>query len=269
MTTSPVPPQAPNRSFVKSGCGLVWRGFTGVFGRFTARPRFKVEETVVYSVHQSFYLWALIFFGFMASFVIRHFPNHAAGWTWAWLWLVFYTFVTVFFDLSTVKMILWTITFSLVFMISKWFQDVRHISLLGHLFGHFHNLQPVMSGGVASVLSWLLFGPWIAALVESYRCGRKSFSPNGIEERQIGEGREITDRSGLHFVAKYRDLLETVLGFGAGDIVAIDGTGKEVKRWNNVVGLFFMWSRLDEILHQRSAVVDNAKADPVEAELVK
>lgn len=272
MTQTPIP-EVPQRSVVMSGVksvfGLGFGAVRGVFGRFTARPRFKVEETVVYSVHQSFFLWPLIFAGFFVSLIVRHFPAHAEGWTWAWIWLVFYTFIMVFFDLSTIKMIMWTGIFALVFMTSKWFQDVRHISILGHLFSHFHNLHPVISGGVASVLSWLLFGPWVVALVETARCGRKSFSPNGIEERRIGEGREITDRSGLHFVAQYRDLLETLSGFGAGDIVATDGTGKVIKRWENIVGLFFYWGRLDEILHQRSAVVDNSQTDPVEAEIVK
>ena len=38
-----------------------------------------------------------------------------------------------------------------------------------------------------------------------------------------------------------------------------------------VTGIFllFVWRRLDEILHQRSAVVDNAPEDPVEVESVR
>ena len=85
----------------------------------------------------------------------------------------------------------------------------------------------------------------------------------------MGEGREITDRSGLHFVIRYRDLFEFVLGFGAGDLEAVDGTGKVVKRWENILFLFFCWRRLDEILHQRSAVVDNAPEQIVEVETVQ
>ncbi|MDB5300463.1 MAG: hypothetical protein JWO87_2126, partial [Phycisphaerales bacterium] len=42
-----------------------------------------------------------------------------------------------------------------------------------------------------------------------------------------------------------------------------------VKRWENILFLFFIWGRLDEILHQRSAVVDNAPDDPVEVEEVR
>ena len=71
-------------------------------------------------------------------------------------------------------------------------------------------------------------------------------------------GREITDRSGLKFRSRYRDLLETLLGLGAGDLEAVDANHQVVKRWENILFLAFLWRRLDEILHQRSAVVDNA-----------
>ena len=40
------------------------------------------------------------------------------------------------------------------------------------------------------------------------RTGEKAFSPNSIEEWYLGEGREITDRSGLKFRTVYRDLFE-------------------------------------------------------------
>jgi len=57
-----------------------------------------------------------------------------------------------------------------------------------------------------------------------------------------------------------------VLGFGAADLEAMDNSGKVVKRWNNILFLAFTWKKLDEILHQRAAVVDNAPDDPVEVE---
>ena len=82
----------------------------------------------------------------------------------------------------------------------------------------------------------------------------------------MGEGSELTDRSGLKFRTKWRDLLETLLGFGAGDLLAVDNNHNVIKRWENVLFLCFVWPRLDEVLHQRSAVVDNAIDDPVAVE---
>ena len=90
-----------------------------------------------------------------------------------------------------------------------------------------------------------------------------------MEAWAFGRGTEVIDRSGLTFVCEYRDLLESALGFGAGDIVARDATGREVRRWENILGLYFRWADLEQILEQRSAVVDNAPADAVDVELVR
>ena len=56
---------------------LAWilTGF-GLVGYFTRRKTgaTKAEEIVVYTVHQSFYLWAIILVGFVASACVNHWP---------------------------------------------------------------------------------------------------------------------------------------------------------------------------------------------------
>ena len=47
-------------------------------------------------------------------------------------------------------------------------------------------------------------------------------------------------------------MLETVLSFGGGDILAVDNHQNQIKRYPNIIGLFFLWGRLDRILHQRA-----------------
>ena len=37
-----------------------------------------------------------------------------------------------------------------------------------------------------------------------------------------------------------------------------------VKRWENILFLFFHWKRLDQVLHQRAAVVDAAPGEIIE-----
>jgi hypothetical protein len=253
------------------GAFLWWlvTGF-GLLGALSRRrtARFKVEEIVVYSVHRSFYLWAMIVTGFCASAAVRHHGNPVL-WGWVYIWVVFYTFLTLLFDLSAVKFALWTGILTFAWVVSKYLEDMKHMQVLSALTGYLKQLHPRLDSGWASALSWLLLGPWILSLFHSFSRGRKVFSPNSIEEWYFGEGHELTDRSGLKFRSRYRDILETALGFGAGDLEAIDGNGVVVKRWENIIFLIFMWGRLDEILHQRSAVVDNAPADPVEVEAVR
>ena len=250
---------------------LLWvlSGF-GLLGFLKQRrsARFKVEEIVIYTVPESFFLWAMIVTGFVASAAVRHHGNPIV-WGWVYVWVVTYTLLTLLFDISSKKFLLWTGIFGFVWIASRYLEDLKHMHVLSYLSGYLRHLQPKLDPGMASVLSWLLLGPWIGGLFYAFGQGRKVFSPNSIEEWYLGEGREITDRSGLKFRSRYGDVLETILGLGSGDLEAVDGNGVVVKRWHNIIFLLFVWRRLDEILHQRSAVVDNAADDPVEVESVR
>jgi hypothetical protein len=267
----PAPHASPVASVwhgIRKFCGFVlWlvTGFgllTHLFARGDAKSR--QDEIVVYSVPRSFFLWAIILTGFIAAAFVRHYPQTALFWGWVYVWVLLYTFVTLLFDVSTFKFLLWTGIFTLVWLTSKYLEDVRNMYLLSGLFDHMRNLHPTIAPGFAAVVSWLLLFPWIGGLFASFSRGRKTFSPNSIEEWFLGEGREVIDRSGLKFRSRYRDLFESLLGLGAGDLEAVDANQQVVKRWENILFLFFHWKRLDQVLHQRAAVVDAAPGETIE-----
>jgi hypothetical protein len=245
-----------------TGFGL----FTHLLGRKASKSH--VEEVVVYSVPRSFFLWPLLVIGFIGASAVRHGGNPVV-WGWIYLWVLLYTLITLAFDVSTWKFLLWAGIFAFVWLISKYFEDLRNMYLLSRVFAHLRGLSPTLSPGFASVASWLLLLPWLGGLFESFSRGRKTFSPNSIEEWFLGEGREIIDRSGLKFRSRYRDLFESILGLGAGDLEAVDVNQHVVKRWESVLFLFFVWRRLDEILHQRAAVVDSSPGDAVEVKVTQ
>lgn len=248
--------------WVFSGFGLI-----GAFRRKVSGGT-KSEEIIVHTVHRSFYVWSLILFGFVGSFCVRHF-HHEGVWGWIYIFVLLYTFAAMMFDCSTFKALLWGGVFALLWITSKYLEEVKGMTILSAVQNYMRNLRPRLDPGMASVVSWVLLVPWIGSLFQSFTRGRKAFSPNSIEEWFMGEGREILDRSGLKFRTVYRDLFESVLGLGAGDIEAIDNNQHVVKRWENILFLMFIWPKLDEILHQRAATVDNAPTDPVEVEQVK
>jgi hypothetical protein len=248
--------------WVFTGFGLI-----GAFRRKVAGGT-KSEEIIVHTVHRSFYVWSLILFGFVASFFVRHF-HHEGIWGWLYIFVLLYTIAAMMYDCNTFKALLWGGVFALLWITSKYLEAVKGMSILSAVQNYLRNLRPHLDPGMASVVSWMLLVPWIGSLFHSYTRGRKAFSPNSIEEWFMGEGREILDRSGLKFRTVYRDLFESILGLGAGDIEAIDNNQHVVKRWENILFLAFIWPRLDEILHQRAATVDNAPTDPVEVEQVK
>ena len=243
--------------------GWVLSGF-GLFTRFRRGAHSKTEEVVVYAVHQSFFLWALIIIGFLGAFGVRHWPGSAGFWGWIYIWTLLYTLVTLLYDMSTMKFLLWVGIFSFLWLIGRYLEDMQYIPLVSRFAAALRGMHPQLNVGFAMVISLILVPAWIGSLFATFSRGRKTFSPNSIEEWYIGEGSEITDRAGLKFRTRYRDIFEMILGLGAGDLEAIDGTGKVVKKWSNILFLAFTWPRLDEILHQRAAVVDNAPEDPVE-----
>ena len=251
---------------------LAWV-FTG-FGLLPAllrrhNARTKMQEITVYSVHRSFFLWALILTGFVCAAVARGHPAAAGALGWIYVAVLVYTFLTLLFDVSAGRFFLWTGAFAFLWVLSKYFEDLKGTHTLSEVFRYLEHLHPILSPGFASVVSWMLLGPWLCGLFYSFANGRKRFTPNEIDEWFLGEGSELTDRSGLKFRTRYRDLLEMLLGFGAGDLLAVDNSHNVIKRWENVLFLAFVWPKLDAVLHQRSAVVDNAKEDPVEVENVK
>lgn len=258
----------------KLGAFVVWilSGF-GLLGHLVggrrAMTRGKMDEIVVYAVPRSFFLWALILTGFVGAAFVRHYPGAAVLWGWVYIWVLLYTFVTLVFDTSTLKFLLWAGIFTFVWLISKYFEDVRSLYLLSGVFDHMRSLRPNLNPGFAAVMSWLLFFPWIGGLFHSFSRGRKTFSPNSIEEWYLGEGREILDRAGLKFRSRYRDVFESILGLGAGDLEAVDSHHQVVKRWESILFLFFVWRRLDQVLHQRAAVVDTSPGEVLDVHEVK
>ena len=248
----------------------VFTGF-GLIHAFRRRQTgaMRTEEVVVYTVHRSFYLWSLILVGFIGSFCVHHNFGSDGAWGWLYVFVLLFTIATMLFDVSTFKALLWGGIFLLIWITSKYLEQVKHVVFLSGIANYLRSLHPRLDPGTASVISWMLLIPWIGSLFHSFTRGRKAFSPNSIEEWFMGEGREITDRSGLKFRTRYRDLFESFLGLGAGDLEAINNHQDVVKRWENILFLAFLWSKLDEILHQRSVGVDNAPTNPVEVEEVK
>lgn len=250
----------PRRHVVRQALKAIWQ-----FAQFMITlplvlvrgRRATVDEVTVYSAHPSFFLWILIVVGFVSSSIVRREPQWTGFFGWLYVWVLLYFMVTLLYDISTRKLALWALIFGLVWLASKYVEDMKNIMILSSVFGYLADLQPRFDPGTATVLSWLLLLPWVGSLFHMALNGRKRFTPNEIGEFHFGEGSELTDRTGLRFRTKYRDVLETILTFGGGDLLAVDNHQNVIKRWDNILGLFFLWNDLDRILHQRAVVENN------------
>ena len=257
-------PDKPRRQIVRPAFKAVFQ-----FARFMITlpmvlirgRRGNIDEVTVYSAHPSFFLWLLILVGFVSGAVVQHSPDLAGVFGWIYVWVMLYFLVTLLYDFSARKLGLWVLIFGLIWLGSKYVELLKNIAILTPLFHYLGNLKPELDPGTAIVLSWLLMLPWIGSLFHMALNGRKKFTPNEIGEFHFGEGSELTDRTGLRFRTKYRDVLETILTFGGGDLLAVDNHQNVIKRWDNIIGLFFFWKDLDRVLHQRAAVMDSGDGD--------
>jgi hypothetical protein len=273
VPASPVPPHLqsdapaaqPRRRIVPAlvAIGQFVRGTVTLPVWIFRRRRRSIDEITVYSAHPSFFLWLLISTGFTCAWVTRHYPNLSVAMGWLFIWVLMYFLVSLLYDLSTRALMLWVGIFMLVWLGSKYVEHLRNVALLGYLFEYLSQLQPELDPGFATVLSWLLLLPWIGSVFHMVLNGRKRFTPNEIGEFHFGEGSELTDRTGLRFRTQYRDVLETILTFGGGDLLAVDNHHNVIKRWDNILGLFFAWNDLDRVLHQRAALIETGE-DPEE-----
>ena len=231
------------RTLIRTAFKAVWQ-----FARFMVTlpvvlirgRRGNLDEVTVYSAHPSFFLWPLIVVGFVCSVIVKEKPDWAGFFGWLYVWVLLYFMVTLLYDFSARKLGLWVLIFALVWLTSKYFEDIKHVAVLSSVFEYLASLQPKLDPGTATVLSWLLLLPWCGSLLHMALNGRKKFTPNEIGEFHFGEGSELTDRTGLRFRTKYRDVLETILTFGGGDLLAVDNHQNVIKRWDNIVGLYLL-----------------------------
>ncbi len=256
--TSAESPQSSPTSTPTKGKSAVARVLAAPFvavGRLVY-GKSKIDEIVVFSAPPAFFLWVVIFVGFALGPLVGHagVPVHVAG--WIFICTLIYFILAMLYDMNLKKLVLCSLVVAVLWLFAKYMESLHHIAILGPILHHFAALNPQYDHGTVSVLCWLLLIPWVCSLFEMMFNRKKKFSPNEIAEFHFGEGSELTDRSGLRFVTKYRDVLETLLSFGGGDLLAVDNHQVVIKRYENIVGLWFKWEKLDRILHQRATLVD-------------
>ena len=255
-----VGPREPKRKYFRA-LGHMLTGVFTFFPRLLRRSK-QVDEVVVFSAHPAFYLWFVILMGFGLSALVALAPDTEKFAAWAYIFVLTFFVVAILYDLSVKKLALWIGVVLLFWLAAKYIENLHNLVIIGWIVQHFAALDPHFDHGTVAVMSWLMLFPWIAALFEMYFGRRKKFSPNEISEYHFGEGSELTDRTGLRFVTKYRDVLETLLGFGGGDLLAVDNQHNVIKRYENIIGLWFHWKTLDRILHQRATLVDEEHFEP-------
>ena len=228
--------------------------------RLRAKGTPDLDEIVLYSAPPAFFLWIVLLVGFGLKLICPSPIVSSTVGAWIFIFTLIYFLLALLYDMSLKKLVICTLVVAVLWLFAKYMESLHHVAILGPILNYFARLNPQYDPGTVTVICWLLLIPWVVSLFEMALNRRIKFSPNEIAESHFGEGSELTDRMGLRFQTKYRDVLETLLGFGAGDLLAVDNQKRVIKRYENIVGLWFKWNKLDRILHQRETMLDDEDA---------
>lgn len=261
---------------IASVVGFVWKivswffrkilwvasGF-GAFGTFGG-PNYHTDEVVLFNVNKAFFVWLPMVFGFISLPFISH--GVAPG-VFAWIFIAIniYVLLCILFNIDFMKLSIITGVVGLVWLFAYWLKS-HEILLFSHIANYIVNINPKLDYGFVVAWSWCLFLIWVASIIHAVGYCRVIITSNSIEERHFGMGNEITDRMGLKFRLRYYDLLECILGLGSGTLEARRNDGSLVKKFDSILFQFFWAKRLDEILNQRTTIVDNSSHNPVDVE---
>src|ERR1051325_4100154 len=130
-------PAAPRRGFI----GPAFKALVQ-FARFiitlpllvVRRRRGNIDEVTVYSAHASFFLWLPILVGFVSAAIVNREPQWAGFFGWLYVWVLVYFMVTLLYDFSSRKLGLWVLIFALIWLTSKYIEDINNIPVLSPLF---------------------------------------------------------------------------------------------------------------------------------------
>src|SRR4051812_31930865 len=108
----------------------------------TRERRFRLEEVGVWCVQRSFFVWGAVAVGLIGAACVGRWPGSAGAWGWVYLWALFVTIVAILVDISTGKLCVWGGGLFLVWLASKYVEDVKRIPVLSPLFHAIGTLDP-------------------------------------------------------------------------------------------------------------------------------
>ena len=150
----------------------LFTGF-GLLSAFRSRSvEFQDQEITIYCVHGEFFLWPLVLFGFIGLDSVGDWRGEGVFMGWLYIMVLAYTFVSLLFDISTPRFLLWIGIFVFIYVLALLIESRQHIHILTHVFGYLHRLQPHLDHGFAMIMSGFLLVPWIGSLFNTFTNGR-------------------------------------------------------------------------------------------------
>ena len=176
-----------------------------------------------------------------------------------WLYLVALVLVvlTISIDLERNHTVFWLFVFLFFFFLGRWLTDAKHFTFFGEIYRFFTDLDVQYDRSFALGVSIFLALPYAVMLFWTRIQHRWRITHNEFEHYAWGRADDSLARGAKRVRSTYPDILEMLLGFGAGTLVVYSATGRnELRRIPHVPFLPFVRRRINRILELTAVTTD-------------
>ncbi|HWL94964.1 MAG TPA: hypothetical protein VNT79_15700 [Phycisphaerae bacterium] len=211
------------------------------------------------------YLWPVMVLGFLGPWLVDH--NFVRDVVMGWIWITTLLIVLICMGSDTdrnktaaiaaVVIILW--------LIGLLVEAKKGIPVLSNIKAFFESYNVAFDKGTAGVFSIATLIILIFVLGAAWFDGRYEITTREITHKRMFRTSDSLPRAAKRVKRDWRDLIETFLGLGAGDVIVLDTNSNVVLRISNVPFLWFFRHDVDHVLE----VLATTEVDDVEAAIAE
>jgi hypothetical protein len=222
------------------------------------------REVVFYSYPKLVYAWPVL----LAGYVFYWLPTGGmigaiAG--WVYLFLMLCVLMTLAIDLERNYAFVWTLIVLLLITVGGLVSTQFAIPVFAGLFTFLWALGTEYNRGFGLALSLMMSGPWLVMLLWVRLNHRWRITHNEFEHYAWGRADDSLARGAKRVRSTYPDLLEFLIGLGAGTLIVYSATGRtELRRIPNVLLLPRVRRKINHLLESQQ--VTTVDADEVLAD---
>lgn len=194
------------------------------------------------------YLWPIMVMGWIGPLIVGHwvFTEEVVGWLWITVTLL--VIICIGSDTDRNKTLALMAIIIILWLAGVLIEAKQGIPVLSRIKAYFESYDVRFDRGTAGVFSIATLIIMLFAIVVAWFDGRYEITTREITHKRIFRTSDSLPRAAKRIKRDWRDLIEVVLGIGAGDVKVIDSNSTEVMRIPNVPFLWFFRHDVDHIL---------------------
>ena len=179
---------------------------------------------------------------------------------WIYLIALFLVLLTVSVDVERNYTVFWVVALIAIWL-ALWLLHEKDIPVFAHVYRFFADMNVSYDRAMGLALSIFLAFPYLVMLVWAQLNSKWRITYNEFEHYSWGRADDSLARGAKRVRTTYPDLLEFLMGLGAGTLIVYSATGRsELKRIHNIPLLVLKRKRIDEILEKTMVTTEQTQA---------